>query len=305
MTTHDSALLPGGPLPAPNPEAYRAAVADLQADLAGCCRSADGSADTSRAEKAVADRITEPAFQAVLAATPGGVYSAARRLLQVIRDDATSDGKAADLPGRLRIHLLAQIDIMWWGQAPTYFTDGDLLRAPDLTDLDALRRSGQLRFRYRRQASRLPSRAVRAAERRLLPDRTPQTAGLRFTRARPETVILLNRMAFEFANAAAPGTPPLWVTSLARSVQHQRRLRALGYAAALPSAHCAGYAIDIEMDWFRRSGADMLLGALLLEHQRAGDLNVIEEGQVWHACLSPSAVAALRQSDAIETLANR
>jgi hypothetical protein len=78
---------------------------------------------------------------------------------------------------------------------------------------------------------------------------------------------------------------------VARSIEHQRRLRALGYTATLPSAHCVGYAMDIEMSWFRRFGAAGVLEALLLERQRAGEVNTIDEGQTWHLCLSPAVVA--------------
>ncbi len=99
---------------------------------------------------------------------------------------------------------------------------------------------------------------------------------------------MLNQLATEFAALAPAGTPPLWVTSLARSVEHQHHLRALGYSAALPSAHCAGYAADVEMAWFRRFGADSVLRGLLLDLQQAGDINVIDEGQAWHVCLSPA-----------------
>jgi hypothetical protein len=49
--------------------------------------------------------------------------------------------------------------------------------------------------------------------------------------------------------------------------------------------------MDIEMSWFRRFGAAGVLEALLLERQRAGEVNTIDEGQTWHLCLSPAVVA--------------
>jgi hypothetical protein len=70
-------------------------------------------------------------------------------------------------------------------------------------------------------------------------------------------------------------------------VEHQRRLRALGYTALLPSSHCVGYAADVEMTWFRRFGAHRALQEVLLDWQRSGDVNVIDEGQAWHVCLRP------------------
>ena len=45
------------------------------------------------------------------------------------------------------------------------------------------------------------------------------------------------------------------------------------------------------MSWFRRFGAAGVLEGLLLERQRAGEVNAIDEGQTWHLCLSPAAVA--------------
>jgi hypothetical protein len=107
------------------------------------------------------------------------------------------------------------------------------------------------------------------------------------TRARPAAVALLNQIAADFADRAPRGTPPLWVTSMARSLEHQRRLRVLGYAALLSSSHCAGYAADVEMAWFRRFGADRTLATVLLEYQDAGHISVIDEGQAWHVCLRP------------------
>ena len=76
---------------------------------------------------------------------------------------------------------------------------------------------------------------------------------------------------------------------MVRSVEHQHRLRSLGYAAVLPSSHCVGYACDLEMHWFRRFDRENLLARLLLERQEAGQLNVIDEGQAWHLCVNPLA----------------
>jgi hypothetical protein len=129
-----------------------------------------------------------------------------------------------------------------------------------------------------------------------MPRRQPHTAGIRFTHARPELIALLNQLALEFAAAAPPGTPALWVTSATRSAEHQRHLRDLGYAAMIPSAHCFGFASDVEMRWFAEFGADRILAELLLERQRSGLCNVIDEGQAWHVCINPAAVEELRRA---------
>jgi hypothetical protein len=270
---------------------YRDAVADVLAELAG----SSGPASAGATERILGRRLREPAFAAVLGAVPGGPDAALGRVLQEVHGYRRSPRSSAEnLAGMLRISLLAQIDQLWWGYLPPFNADAEIFGSPDLLQLEALRRDGRLLFSYRLQAATLPGRAVRSAERRVVPDRVPRTAGLRFPCARAELVVLLNQVAAEFASLTPPGTPRLWVTSMARSVTYQRNLRALGYAALLPSAHCVGYAADVEMAWFRRFDADRTLQAVLLERQRAGEINVIDEGQAWHVCVRPGAGRALR-----------
>jgi hypothetical protein len=231
----------------------------------------------------------------VLSVTPSGAEAAAQRILRDVRiHRQLSVNSAESLAAMVRITLLTQIDVLWWGHVPAYKSDADVLAAADLLHLDGLRRGGMLAFSYRHQATNVVSRAVRAAERAAAPSRAPAAAGLRLAYARAELIVLLNRIAANFARLAPPGTPRLWVTSLTRSVAYQRHLRALGYEALLPSAHCTGYAADVEMTWYRSFGADHILQAVLLGHQRDGDINVIDEGQAWHVCVRPGAGRALR-----------
>ena len=176
------------------------------------------------------------------------------------------------------------------GEPPGLRDGSDVLSSADLVDLEPLRRRGCLAFQYRRQPLALAARAARAAERRLRPGRTPRTAGLRFARARPEAVAaLLNQLSSATSpRPAPPGTPPLWVTSLARSIEHQHR-------CARPGLH--GDAAQRALRRLRRRHRDVLvppvrrapaLRGLLLERQAAGEVNVIDEGQAWHVCLSPA-----------------
>ncbi|HTA01772.1 MAG TPA: hypothetical protein VK802_15410 [Streptosporangiaceae bacterium] len=271
--------------------AYREAVGDILTELA----SLGESPGVAMAERILARRLPEPEFAVVLSALPSGPDAAIQRVLREIRIYRQgAQSLVGNLAAMVGIALLAQIDVLWWGHLPAYQSDADVLDAAELLDLDALRRDGMLLFRYRRQASSMLGRAARSAERRAVPLRVPRTAGLRFACARAELIVVLNQIAADFAQLAPPGTPPLWVTSLARSVSHQRHLRSLGYAALLPSAHCIGYAADIEMTWFRQFQADGLLRRLLLDRQHTGDINVIDEGQAWHLCVSPGAGRALR-----------
>jgi hypothetical protein len=283
-------LLAGGAAAEPDVAAYRRAVTDVHAELGG-----SGGLGLVTAERILARRLAEPEITAVLAAIPGGIDAAVERILREARNYRQSArSSAGNLAGLIRIALLAQIDVLWWGHLPAYQADAHVHASTDLVDLRRLRRDGMLYFRYRLQASGLGGRAVRAVERRVAADRAPRTAGLKFASARPELVLLLNEIAAEFASLAPRGTPRLWVTSLARSLDHQSHLRSLGYAALVPSAHCVGYAADVEMAWFRRFHADRTLQALLLERQSAGEVNVIDEGQAWHLCLCPGASRALR-----------
>jgi hypothetical protein len=271
-----SAALPG----------YRAAVADLAQEASSCLDSADLAA----AERLVARRLAQPEFACVLAHLDGGVDAAIERLmLEVRRYRPSTRSSASDLPAFVRILLLAQIDLVWWSGTPAFASDADVLRSDDLVDLLPLRSAKLLQFQYRAQPAGLPGRVRDWAQRQALPDLRPRTAGLSFTRSRPAVIAVVNQIARELAAALPPRTPRPWVTSTVRSVQHQHRLRALGYAAVLPSSHCVGYACDLEMQWFRRFDHGNVLARLLLERQDAGQLNVIDEGQAWHLCVNPLA----------------
>ena len=263
---------------------YRAAVDDL---VEASRRSAPSG--LLRAEGFVGG-LRQPEFTAVLSRLDGGVDIVAARLMDEIRNyQPNVRSSAGDLPTFVRIFLLSQIDAVWWGGTAPFVSDTDVLRSTELVDLTPLRSAKMLRFQYRAQSAGLPGRARDWAQRQALPTMRPRTAGLRFTRSRPTVVAVVNQIAGELAAVLPPESPRLWVTSMVRSVQHQHRLRSLGYAAVLPSSHCAGYACDVEMQWFRRFDQDNLLARLLLERQEAGQLNVIDEGQAWHLCVNPLA----------------
>ncbi|MFR9777915.1 hypothetical protein ACL02O_17915 [Micromonospora sp. MS34] len=282
------------PAPAqPDLAAYRAAVAELLVEV-----GALADAPSTAARQVLLDqRLREPAIAAVLEATPQGFVGARETLLlEMARYQPNVRSSAQDLTALVRIYLLSRIDVMWWESSAVFLTDGQVNMSTDLVDLEWLRRRGLLAFRYQEQPATLVGRGLRAVRRRLLPGATPNTAGLLFRRARREVVALLNDLGREFALATPPGTPPLWVTSLARSAEHQYRLRRLGYAAMVPSGHCLGWAADLEMAWFRRFGVRDTLADLLLARQAAGEINVVDEGQAWHLCLAPAVRSRFRHA---------
>lgn len=273
--------------------AYRAAVADIVTEVrSGGARDGDGVAQW------LTRRLSEPELSSVLSWLPSGVDGVASALAGELHGFVPNPRSSArDLPSLVRIYLLSQIDNVWWRDTPVFETDVDVERSPKLLDLEPLRRRRSLRFHYRAQSDALTRRAGDWVARRVLPHRRPHTAGLRFTRARREVIALLNQLAGELAGAMPNHAPPIWVTSLVRSVEHQRRLRALGYSALFPSSHCVGYGVDIEMRWFGRFDPEGALAQLLLEHHDAGHLNVIDEGQAWHVCVSPDRCEYLLRAD--------
>ncbi len=280
----------------PDLASYRAAVSELVAEV-----SRFGDSDPVPTEHILTRRLDEVQFSDLLSATPDGRDETIAKLLFEVRNyqpstrNAVSQrSRSTSLAALIRISMLAQIDAVWWGRERGYLTDAEVLDSPELIDLDELSDAGQLRFRYRHQAESIVGRAARKAERRTMPGRSPRTAGLWLARTKPQAVAWLNQLAEEFAQLTPSGTPPLWVTSLTRSVAHQRRLKELGYIALLPSAHCVGYAADVEMAWYRRFHAHRILRGLLLDRQRADEVNVINEGQAWHVCLRPRIVTGPR-----------
>ncbi|NES27377.1 hypothetical protein GCE86_13095 [Micromonospora terminaliae] len=277
----------------PDLAAYRAAVAELLVEVGAL---ADAPSTTAR-QVLLDQRLREPAIAAVLDATPQGFVGARETLLlEMARYQPNARSSAHDLTALVRIYLLSRIDVLWWRDSGTFLTDGQVDTSTDLVDLEWLRRRGLLAFRYQEQPGTVAGRGLRAVQRRLRPDATPRTAGLRFRRARREVIALLNDLGREFAAIAPPATPPLWVTSLARSAEHQYRLRRLGYAAMVPSGHCLGWAADVELEWYGRFGVRDVLAEVLLARQEAGEINVVDEGQAWHVCLAPTARRRYRRA---------
>lgn len=193
-----------------------------------------------------------------------------------------------------------------------YSDDASVELDPELVDLRELRKGGRLRFRFFRQPRERGPLWLRLALRilkrlgmlaRSWSGLAPPGVGLRTLRARPEMIALLNEIAQisaeecaaaersprQKASRAKPRVLPLYVNSILRTIDHQRQLAALGYVAPLPSAHCAGYAADIEEAWYedRRPEAHACIARTLDRYRSAGICNVIEEGKSWHVCLHP------------------
>lgn len=268
--------------------AYRAHVALAAEEL-------DSSAAPDRLAAVLAHIAADPVLRAVLDHHPRG----ADHVVDAIADQlASRNGSSRDTAGGLlRTNLLHQIDVLWWGAEPPFATSPDVAHAPDLVDLDPLRARRRIAFRYRRQANALPVRAVRALERRLRPATAPG-AGMRYCRARPEIVTLLNELAGQLATEHGFAPTTLWLNSAVRSQTHQDHLRSLGYSALNPSSHCTGYAADITVRHLAAKGVQSpvrdALTDILRRRQDDGELNVIGTGPVWHVCIAPTSLPRLR-----------
>jgi len=271
--------------------AYRGAVEYLVREV----DSYQQTPEMAVVEKVISRWLQEPEISTLLSQLDEGADIAAAAIVgEMCGYRPNGHSSAIDLATFTRILLLSQIDAVWWSGVPHFALDADVLGSAELVDLGPLRSAELLKFGYRAQPSGLPGRARDWVQHRFVPAFRPRVAGLRFTRSRPELIAVVNQIARDFAAAMPSGTPRIWVNSMVRSIEHQHRLRSLGYAAVLPSAHCAGYACDLESSWLRQFDPGNTLPRLLSERQQSGQINVIDEGRTWHLCINPNACGGLR-----------
>lgn len=263
-------------------------VKDLSAGLAA-------DIDLADAVREVRAAVRSSVIENVLRRSPRGQRFAEEQLLRSIRSFSPTEASSAkDLRSLVRIHLLSALDAAWWSDAKTFATDDEVQGSAELVDLRALRWGREINFGFRVQAHDVPRRIIRAAVRRTAPLLTPATIGMKLPYGRPEVVALLNDCALELAARSPARSPRLWVNSMARSTAYQNELRTFGYLAADSSAHCVGWAADVEMDWMCRRGMGALLEEILCRRAEEGQINLIDEGQAWHVCVNPRFVPTLR-----------
>ncbi|MFZ2511051.1 MAG: hypothetical protein WAW85_08185 [Gordonia sp. (in: high G+C Gram-positive bacteria)] len=261
---------------------FRIAV-DKLSETVSCCAP-------ESVESSIQEGLADAAITTVLQAAAGD--GTRHRALDDLAQRATTFqptrvSSARDVGALVRVELLSALDAAWWSHVPPYRTDDQIRADVDLVDLRSARRHRDLRFGFRVQVFDPVRRALRAADRRALPHRSPRTIGMRLPYGRPEMIGVLNSLADDLA-ARAPGAPQIWVNSLVRSLAYQDEMRSSGYTAATGSAHCVGWAADIEMAWMKHNGYGNALADLLIERAHAAEFNVIDEGQAWHICLNPA-----------------
>lgn len=247
-------------------------------------------ADPESVGAIVADALGRPSL-GFLSILRGGPERLVAQSVEEYRRFVPSEASnAASAAGLVRILLLQNVDLLWWDDEPDFSADADVAASSELVDLVDERRRGRVGFSFGVASDSWTRRGRDFMVQRLLPRHEPRGPGLSCTRVRPAMLGMLNEVATAVLVAAPVGTPAIRVTSITRTVEHQQRLRALGFSALLPSAHCRGWAADIEVGWFERFGADGALRGVLLDYLDQGILNVIDEGRAWHVCLNPDQV---------------
>lgn len=246
--------------------------------------------DPETVGKVVAEALGQPSLGFLSILRGGSERLVAQSVEEFRRFVPSAASNATSGAGLVRILLLQNVDLLWWDDEPDFATDADVAASSDLVDLVAERRRGRVAFSFGVATDGWGRRGRDFVVQRLLPGREPRGPGLSCTRVRPAMLGVLNEVAAATRGEVPAGTPPIRVTSVTRTVEHQQRLRSLGFSALLPSAHCRGWAADIEVAWFERFGAAGALRAVLLDYLDRGILNVIDEGRAWHVCLNPDEV---------------
>jgi hypothetical protein len=243
------------------------------------------NADTDKVADIVANALADELdFMSHLR---GGTDRIVTQAVEDYRRHRPSEASNAESPaGLVRILLLQNIDLTWWDESRDFETEADA-KGAGLLDLVSLRRQGRVDFGFGIASDGLVRRTRDFIIQRVVPHREPRGPGLAFTAIRPAMLGVLNELAVAVRSTGPAKTPPIRVNSIVRTVAHQEHLKTLGFSALSPSAHCRGWAADIEVSWFERFGAADGLREVLLDYLDRGVLNVIDEGRAWHICLNP------------------
>jgi hypothetical protein len=273
--------------PAPLLISWRDAIEAIVSELAALPTDASDERVHGVIREGLSHGVLEPLTQ-----TRGGVDLLVDQATEEFRRFSPSAASnAADRIAMVRILLLQCLDLLWWGGVDEYADQAALDSDPDLLDLVDERRAGRVAFAFGLAPGNTVARVRDALVQRAFPGRQPRGPGLRYTKVRPAMLGLLNEVAERVTAAAPPGTPRIWVTSITRTAEHQRHLSSLGFSALTPSAHCTGWAADIDAAWFERFDAAAALRTVLEDYLDRGVVNVIDGLTAWHVCLSPDHAA--------------
>ncbi len=196
------------------------------------------------------------------------------------------------LKSKLLIYLLQHIEYFWYKDFTIIENTEEVLQATPIYKLDTLRKKYQILFQYRHFKKGLLSRSQNGLRKRIdIMRKNPagNTIGMQTGYCRIEIMALLNEIN-ENISMAYGKQIKLQVNSILRTLENQQQLINIGYNATSFSSHCLGYAVDIERKWYAINNKKLfrIIKSCLEEYHQKGLINLINEGIVWHICLSPS-----------------
>lgn len=192
----------------------------------------------------------------------------------------------------LLTYLLLYIDFKWYHDYPEYMDDMFLNNNLDLLSLNNLKDNYQILFQYTTIKNGSLSRYHNSLRRRFdMLNNKPSgnTIGMRTPYIKIELLGLLNEISIIISSQYGR-TIMIQVNSLIRTIEHQNQLLKIGYTYSTFSAHCKGYAIDIERKWYIMNDRPLfrIINNSLKIYAEKGIINLIDEGFVWHICLNPA-----------------
>ena len=199
--------------------------------------------------------------------------------------------------GLMQVLLGQAVDFYWYAGWPRYRTAQDVKDDKNLYSFGRFRSDFDVRFAYVQYYGhvlmRVPN-SLRLRYRRLINHPGKYTQGLTTTRCSKAMAGFINQLSEETARLnGADDSFRVLINSVLRTVEYQNSLAKIGYVAPRHSAHLAGYAVDIEQQWFKEHDkrAHKVIESLLDDLYDRRVINLIQEGTHWHVCLNPDHIA--------------
>lgn len=191
----------------------------------------------------------------------------------------------------LLAYLFSFTDYKWYRTYPVFTDDMFLNKNLEILALNSLKFNYLILFQYSSLKNGLFSRFQNSFRRwfdMLINKPSGNTIGMRTPYIKLELLSLLNEICV-FVSRKYGYTIRIQVNSIIRTIEHQKQLMNIGYAFSIYSAHCNGYAVDIERKWYVMNNRPLLkiINNCLKLYAEKGIINLIDEGIVWHICLNP------------------
>lgn len=183
-----------------------------------------------------------------------------------------------------------KIERIWYAGYSPYQTESEILSDIELINFKKVQKSF---FTFIHLIEKPGTRIINSLRRRvrfLINHPAGRTMGLMNVYAKPAMFNYLNYVSILVAKDIGEKKPfPYLVNSIIRSVEHQNHLQTIGYPALDESAHCIGYAADLEQFWYQKNRPDvhLALTKILENHRQSQIINLMNYGRFWHVCLNP------------------